>query len=83
MRSLHRLTKLGKGFFRDKYYKYLVHVPVITGAGGQVEASLDCDPILQLLDETYFLDPEGHWVVSTQSTHSLFRGGFPNGLYST
>ena len=33
MRSLqggeHRLTKLGKGFFRDKYYEYLVHVPVI------------------------------------------------------
>ena len=26
-------------------------------------------PILQLLDETYFLDPEGHWVVSTPSTH--------------
>ena len=25
----HRLTKLGKGFFRDKYCKYLVHVPVI------------------------------------------------------
>ena len=25
-------------------------------------------PILQLSDETYFLDPEGHWVVSTQST---------------
>ena len=25
----HRLTKLGKGFFRHKYYKYLVHVPVI------------------------------------------------------
>ena len=25
----HRLTKLGKGFFRDKCYKYLVHVPVI------------------------------------------------------
>ena len=28
MRSLqggeHRLTKLGKGFFRDKYYEYLV-----------------------------------------------------------
>ena len=24
--------------------------------------------ILQLLDETYFLDLEGHWVVSTQST---------------
>ena len=24
-----RLTKLGKGFFRDKYYKFLVHVPVI------------------------------------------------------
>ena len=24
-----RLTKLGKGFFRDKYYEYLVHVPVI------------------------------------------------------
>ena len=33
MRSLqggeHRLTKLGKGFFRDKCYEYLVHVPVI------------------------------------------------------
>ena len=25
-------------------------------------------PILQLSDETHFLDPEGHWVVSTQST---------------
>ena len=25
----HRLTKLGKGFFHDKYYEYLVHVPVI------------------------------------------------------
>ena len=25
----HQLTKLGKGFFRDKYYEYLVHVPVI------------------------------------------------------
>ena len=36
----------------------------------QVEASLDPGgPILQLSDETYFLDPEGHWVVSTQSTH--------------
>ena len=107
----HRLTKLGKGFFRDKYYEYLVHVPVIirgrrrsgrnAGAGyerrdwlpvnelggatrhpahlteeqvaqrvrQQVEASLDLGgPILQLSDETYFLDPEGHWVVSTQST---------------
>ena len=107
----HRLTKLGKGFFRDKYYEYLVHVPVIirgrrrsgrnAGAGyerrdwlpvnelggatrhpahlteeqvaqrvrQQVEASLDPGgPILQLSDETYFLDPEGHWVVSTQST---------------
>ena len=32
----------------------------------QVEASLDPGgPILQLSDETY---PEGHWVVSTQST---------------
>ena len=106
MRSLqggeHRLTKLGKGFFRDKYYKYLVHVPVIirgrrrsgrnAGAryerrdwlpvnelGGatrhpahlteeqvvqrvrqQVEASLDPGgPILQLSDETYFLEHEG------------------------
>ena len=115
MRSLQggerRLTKLGKGFFRDKYYEYLVHVPVIirgrrrsgrnAGAGyerrdwlpvnelggatrhpahlteeqvaqrvrQQVEASLDPGgPILQLSDETYFLDPEGHWVVSTQST---------------
>ena len=30
MRSLQgRLTKLGKGFFRDKFYEYLVHVPVI------------------------------------------------------
>ena len=33
MRSLqggeHRLTKLGKGFFRDKCYKCLVNVPVI------------------------------------------------------
>ena len=97
----HRLTKLGKGFFRDKYYEYLVHVPVIirgrrrSGAGyerrdwlpvnelggatrhpahlteeqvaqrvrQQVEASLDPGgPILQLSDETYFLDPEGHWV---------------------
>ena len=107
----HRLTKLGKGFFRDKYYEYLVHVPVIirgrrrsgrnAGAGyerrdwlpvnelggatrhpahlteeqvaqrvrQQVEASLDPGgPILQLSDETDFLDPEGHWVVSTQST---------------
>ena len=106
----HRLTKLGKGFFRDKFYEYLVHVPVIirnrrrsgrnAGAGyerrdwlpvnelggatrpahlteeqvaqrvrQQVEASLDPGgPILQLSDETYFLDPEGHWVVSTQST---------------
>ena len=35
----------------------------------QVEASLDPGgPMLQLSDETYFLDPEGHWVVSTQST---------------
>ena len=36
----------------------------------QVEASLGDPggPILQLLDETYFLNPEGHWVVSTQST---------------
>ena len=31
----------------------------------QVEASLDPGG---LSDETYFLDPEGHWVVSTQST---------------
>ena len=106
-------SKLGKGFFRDKFYEYLVHVPVIirgrrrsgrnAGAGyerrdwlpvnelggaitrhpahlteeqvaqrvrQQVEASLGdpAAPILQLSDETYFLDPEGHWVVSTQST---------------
>ena len=35
-----------------------------------MEASLGdpAAPILQLSDETYFLDPEGHWVVSTQST---------------
>ena len=25
----HRLTKLGKAFFRDKCYEYLVHVPVV------------------------------------------------------
>ena len=101
----HRLTKLGKGFFRDKCYEYLVHVPVIIrgrcAAGGtasagtvnelggatrhpahlteeqvaqrvrqQVEASLDPGgPVLQLSYETYFLDPEGHWVISTQ--HAL------------
>ena len=39
MRSLqggeHRLTKLGKGFFRDKYYEYLVHVPVIIRQAAQ------------------------------------------------
>ena len=37
-----------------------------------MEASLVGDPagpILQLSDETYYLDPEGRWVVSTQSTH--------------
>ena len=28
----HRLTRLGKGFFRDKYYEYLVHVPAIIRA---------------------------------------------------
>ena len=28
-REEHRLTKLGKGFCRDKYYEYLVHVLVI------------------------------------------------------
>ena len=37
----------------------------------QVEALLS-DPaapmMLQLSDKTYFLDPERHWVVSTQST---------------
>ena len=101
----HRLTKLGKGFFRDKYYEYLVHVPVIirgrrrsgrnAGAGYErrdwlpvnelggamtrhpahlteeqvAQRVLPGGPILQLLDETYFLDLEGHWVVSTQSTH--------------
>ena len=38
-----------------------------------VEASLGDPnaPILQLSDETYFLDPEGHWVVSTQSTQRM------------
>ena len=36
-----------------------------------VEASLGdpAGPTLQLSDETYYLDPEGRWVVSTQSTH--------------
>ena len=42
MRSLqggeHRLTKLGKGFFRDKYYEYLVHVPVIIQRRGGLRA---------------------------------------------
>ena len=110
----HRLTKLGKAFFRDKYYEHLVHVPVVirgrrrsgrnAGAayerkdwlpinelGGamtrrpaglteeqvaqrvrrELETSLGdpAGPILQLSDETYYLDPEGRWVVSTQSTH--------------
>ena len=60
----HRLTKLGKGFFRDKYCEYLVQVA--QRVRQQVETSLDPGgPILQLSDETYFLDPEGHWVVST------------------
>ena len=31
----HRLTKLGKGFFRDKYCEYLVHVPVIIRQAAQ------------------------------------------------
>ena len=49
------------------------HPAHLGGAGGAADqaagASLDpSGPILQLLDETYFLDPEGHWVVSTQST---------------
>ena len=111
----HRLTKLGKAFFRDKYYEYLVHVPVVirgrrrsgrnAGAayerkdwlpinelgaamtrhpaglteeqvaqrvrrgGGVPEEGDPAGPILQLSDETYYLDPEGRWVVSTQSTH--------------
>ena len=30
----HRLTKLGKGFFRDKYYEYLVHVPARAMSAG-------------------------------------------------
>ena len=100
-----RLTKLGKAFFRDKCYEYLVHVPVVirgrrrSGRGLRaerlatdqrargrhdsaprgthrgvaqrvrrgVEASLGdpAGPILQLSDETYYLDPEGRWVVST------------------
>ena len=36
-----RLTKLGKGFFRDKYYEYLAHVPAIirgSGAAGGTPA---------------------------------------------
>ena len=111
VRSLHRLTKLGKGFFRDKYYEYLVHVPVIIrgrwrrrnagagyersgeragrgheapgaphgGAGAQrvrqqAEASLDPGgPILQLLDETHFLDPEGHWRNFRTEVETLLR----------
>ena len=34
----HRLTKLGKAFFRDKYYEYLVHVPVVIRAAGGTRA---------------------------------------------
>ena len=38
----------------------------------QVEVSLDPGgPILQLSDETYFLDPEGHWVVSMRGLRSV------------
>ena len=41
MRSLqggkHWLTKLGRGFFRDKYYEYLAHMPVITQAAQWAE----------------------------------------------
>ena len=33
-----RLTKLGKGFFRDKYYEYLVHVPVIIRQRAELRA---------------------------------------------
>ena len=46
------------------------HPAHLTEEQVQVEALLDPGgPILQLSDETYFLDPEGHSVVSTQSTH--------------
>ena len=31
------LTKLGKGFFRDKHYEHLVHVPVIRAGGAAAE----------------------------------------------
>ena len=32
-------------------------------------------PILQLLDKTYFLDPEGHWVVSRQAALRALAAG--------
>ena len=99
----HRLTKLGKAFFRDKYYEYLRSgrnagaaykrkdwLPINELGGAMtrrpaglteeqvaqrvrrgVEAFLGdpAGPILQLSDETYYLDPDRRWVVSAQSTH--------------
>ena len=103
LRNGQKKTKLGKGFFRDKYYEYLVHVPVIirgrrrsgrnagglrgtqrtsrrsrwrSGSGNKwrprwTRAAPSCS------SETYFFDVEGHWVVSTQSTHYRNSGDAP------
>ena len=35
----HRLTKLGKGFFRNKYYEYLVHVAGGVAGGTRARAT--------------------------------------------
>ena len=68
----------GQGFFRDKYYEYAPHGGA-GGAAGQAAGGglAGGGPILQLSDETYFLDPEGHWVVSASSarSHSAKRFG--------
>ena len=57
----HRLTKLGKGFFRDKYFECLVHAPVIIRGSAQraERRGGPAAPILQLSDETYFRIPLG------------------------
>ena len=62
-----------------RHPEHLTEEQVAQRVRQQVEASLDPGgPILQLSDETYFLDPEGHWVVSAQSTRcSTCRGRSP------
>ena len=78
-----RLTKLGKAFFRDKYYECLVHVPVVIrgrrrsgrNAGAAYERK-DWLPINELggamTRHPAALTEEQvaqRWVVSAQSTH--------------